>query len=225
MMMEPNDDLLLQVSGINLTDPSGRTQLLNDISFSLKKGDRIAIIGHSGSGKTTLLRLINRLQDPTSGIIKFESQPLNRIPVIKLRQQVVLVPQEPKLLGMTVQEALAYPLKLQQLSQREIQTRIDHWREKLLLPDDWLERNELQLSVGQRQLVSIVRGLVMQPKLLLLDEPTSALDGERASHLIQQLITLTETSSTAIIMVNHQLKFVEKFSDKILKINQGKLVE
>ena len=224
-MVKSNDDLLLQVSGIKLTDPSGRTQLLNDISFSLKKSDRIAIVGPSGSGKTTLLRLINRLQDPTSGNIKFESQPLTHIPVIKLRQQVVLVPQEAKLLGMTVQEALAYPLKLQQLSQIEIQTRIDHWREKLLLPDDWLERNELQLSVGQRQLVSIVRGLVMQPKLLLLDEPTSALDGERASHLIQQLMTLTETSPTAIIMVNHQLKFVEKFSDKILKINQGKLVE
>ena len=224
-MVKSNDYLLLQVSGIKLTDPSGRTQLLNNISFSLKKGDRLAIVGPSGSGKTTLLRLINRLQDPTSGIIKFESQPLTRIPVIKLRQQVVLVPQEPKLLGMTVQEALAYPLKLQQLSKIEIKTRIDHWREKLLLPDNWLERNELQLSVGQRQLVSIVRGLVMQPKLLLLDEPTSALDGERASHLIHQLVTLTETNKTAIIMVNHQLKFVEKFSDKILKINQGKLVE
>lgn len=215
---------LLHLSNVSLTDASGKHQLLKDISFSLKKSDRLAIVGPSGSGKTTLLRLINRLQDPSSGLIEFDSQPLKKIPVIQLRRQSVLVPQEPKLLGMTVQDALAYPLQLQRLAQTEIVQRIKQWQENLSIPDDWLERNELQLSLGQRQLVSIARGLVMQPKLLLLDEPTSALDSERAFCLIQQLIQLTQSSETAIIMVNHQLKLVEQFSNNILTINQGKMV-
>ncbi|MEA5537263.1 ABC transporter ATP-binding protein [Crocosphaera sp. XPORK-15E] len=222
--MEQKKTSLLQFSNVGLTDPLGKNQLLEGVSFTLNSGDRLAIVGPSGSGKTTLLRLINRLQDPSTGSIEFESQPLTKIPVIQLRQQIVLVPQEPKLLGMTVQETLAYPLILQQIPKAEIQQRIEQWRSQLSIPDDWLERNELQLSLGQRQIVSIVRGLVMQPKLLLLDEPTSALDSDRASQLIEQLVLLTNNSPITIIMVNHQLNMVNQFTDQILRLNQGKII-
>ncbi|MGB5596210.1 MAG: ATP-binding cassette domain-containing protein [Crocosphaera sp.] len=214
---------LLQLSDVGLTDFLERHHLLENISFTVNRGDRLAIMGPSGSGKTTLLRLINRLQDPSAGSILLESQPLTKIPIINLRQQIVLVPQEPKLLGMTVQETLAYPLILQKLSIAKIKQRIDQWRSQLSIPDDWLERHELQLSLGQRQLIGITRGLVMQPKLLLLDEPTSALDAERSSQLIKLLIELTETTQTTIIMVNHQLEVVEKFTKQILRLNQGKM--
>ncbi len=148
---------LLQLSDVGLTDFLGRHHLLENISFTVNRGDRLAIMGPSGSGKTTLLRLINRLQDPSAGSILLESQPLTKIPIINLRQQIVLVPQEPKLLGMTVQETLAYPLILQKLSIAKIKQRIDQWRSQLSIPDDWLERHELQLSLGQRQLIGITR--------------------------------------------------------------------
>ncbi|MEA5511252.1 ATP-binding cassette domain-containing protein [Crocosphaera sp. UHCC 0190] len=223
--MKQEKNSFLQLFDVSLTEPSGRNKLLDGISLTINSGDRLAIVGPSGSGKTTLLRLINRLQDPSTGSITFESQPLTNIPVIKLRQQIVLVPQEPKLLGMTVQETLAYPLSLQQIPKPEIQQRIEQWRSQLSIPDAWLERNELQLSLGQRQIVSIVRGLVMEPKLLLLDEPTSALDNDRAYQLMEQLVMLSDHTTITIIMVNHQLNMVEKFTDNILRLNQGKLVQ
>ncbi|MDJ0509641.1 MAG: ATP-binding cassette domain-containing protein [Crocosphaera sp.] len=221
--MQGTREPLLKLSDVSLTDSLGRHQLLKNISFSVNRGDRLAIVGPSGSGKTTLLSLINRLQDPHTGTIFFESQPLNKFPVIDLRRQIVLVPQEPKLLGMTVQETLAYPLILQKLPEDEIQQRITYWRSQLSIPDDWLERHELELSLGQRQLISIARGLGMQAKLLLLDEPTSALDRERALRLIEVLKTITEETKTTIIMVNHQLDLVEQFQHQVLQLNQGKL--
>ena len=221
--MQGSIEPLLQLSDVGLSDPLGRHQLLERISFTVNKGDRYCIIGPSGSGKTTLLRLINRLQDPTTGSILFQSQPLKQFPVIDLRRQIVLVPQEPKLLGMTVQDALVYPLRLQKLPSTEINQRREYWRSQLSIPDDWLERNELQLSLGQRQLISIVRGLMMQPKLLLLDEPTSALDRDKALQLIKVLKTITQEAKTTIIMVNHQLELVEQFRKQVLKLNKGKL--
>jgi D-methionine transport system ATP-binding protein len=211
-------DPLLQLSDVSLTDYLGKNSLLESISFTLNSGDRLGIMGPSGVGKTTLLRLINRLQNPTSGSIEFESQPLSNFPSIKLRQQIVLVPQEPKLLGMTVEETLAYPLVLQHIPKTEIEQRLEKWRSQLSIPDNWLTRNELQLSLGQRQIVSIARGLVMEPKLLLLDEPTSALDSDRAHQLIEQLIILSETTLTAVIMVNHQQAMVEQFAHSILTL-------
>lgn len=216
---------LLNLKDISLLLPRGSLYLLQNISFTLEKGDRLGIVGPSGAGKTTLVRLLNRLDDPTSGIIELDNRPLNQIPVIQLRQRVVLVPQEPKLLGMTVEETLTYPLRLQQLSKGEIQQRMDIWTSRLSIPSEWFERNELQLSVGQRQLIAIARGLMMQPQILLLDEPTSALDIGNGDHLMEVLIEVSNTTQTAIIMVNHQLDLVRQFAKRVLYLRQGQILE
>jgi D-methionine transport system ATP-binding protein len=199
--------------------------ILTDISFEVFKGDRICLIGPSGAGKTSLLRLLNRLSEPTSGAIYLENQDYQKIPVIELRRQVMLVPQEPKLLGMTVREALAYPLVLQQLPKRQIEERLEIIREQLHVPADWLERTELQLSVGQRQLVGIARALVIQPKILLLDEPTSALDAGTASHVLGVLADLAVKGKMAIVMVNHQLDMAQLFCTRILYLQEGQLLQ
>lgn len=201
------------------------TPILTDVSFNVCKGDRLGIIGPSGAGKTSLLRLLNRLSEPTSGAIYLENQDYRKIPVLQLRQQVMLVPQEPKLLGMTVQQALAYPLTLQQLPQRQIQERLDVYREKLHISVDWLERTELQLSVGQRQLVAIARALLTQPKILLLDEPTSALDAGTASHVLRVLADLAAKDKITILMVNHQLDIAELFCSRVLYLQSGQLLQ
>jgi D-methionine transport system ATP-binding protein len=199
--------------------------ILTDISFEVFQGDRIAIIGPSGAGKTSLLRLLNRLTEPTGGRIYLENQDYQKIPVLQLRRQVMLVAQEPKLLGMTVQQALGYPLTLQQLPQRQIQERLDAYREQLHIPEDWLERTELQLSVGQRQLVAIARALVTQPKILLLDEPTSALDAGTASHVLNVLADLTQKDRMTIVMVNHQLDMAHRFCTRVLYLQEGQLLQ
>jgi D-methionine transport system ATP-binding protein len=215
----------LRLEQVSLSASVGSHYLLKNISFEVFRGDRVAIVGPSGAGKTSLLRLLNRLSEPTVGSIYLENQEYRQIPVIQLRQQVTLVPQESKLLGMTVQEALAYPLVLRGLPRSQIQQRLSHWIEQLHIPEDWLRRTEVQLSVGQRQLVAIARALVIQPKILLMDEPTSALDAGRASHLLQVLTQLATGSQTTILMVNHQLELAQMFCTRVLHLQHGQMIQ
>ncbi|MEC4819533.1 MAG: ATP-binding cassette domain-containing protein [Scytonema sp. PMC 1069.18] len=198
--------------------------ILQDISFEVFEGDRIAIVGPSGAGKTYLLRLLNRLSEPSDGKIYLENREYSQIPVLQLRSSVTLVLQEPKLLGMSVREALAYPLVLRGLPKQIIQQRVSYWIEQLQIPDDWLGRTELQLSAGQRQLVAITRALVIQPKILLLDEPTSALDIAQAEYIVNLVNQLAQNHQMSILMVNHQLELCQKFCDRLLYLNQGRLI-
>ncbi len=215
----------LRLERVNLTASVGSQYLLHDISFEVLQGDRVAIVGPSGAGKTSLLRLLNRLSEPTSGAIYLENQDYRQIPVMQLRQQVTLVQQESKLLGMTVKAALEYGLILRKLPRSQITQQISYWIEQLNIPTEWLERTELQLSVGQRQLVAIARALVIQPKILLLDEPTSALDAGRASQLLQVLTKQACNSQTTILMVNHQLELAQQFCTRVLYVEHGKLIQ
>ena len=216
---------ILKLQEVSLVASIGSALLLQNISFSVHRGEKIALIGASGAGKTTLLRLLNRLHNPSEGNMYFQEQPLGQIPVTQLRQQIALIPQEPKLLGMTVGESLAYPLHLQKLANAEINQRVDTWRNRLRIPETWLNRTELQLSLGQRQLVAIARSLVMQPQIILLDEPTSALDIGTAQHLLLVLDDLSQNNNVTIIMVNHQLELIEKFAHRILYLAEGVLTE
>ncbi len=214
---------ILYLEQVSLAASIGSAFLLQNISFEVDRGEKIAIIGASGAGKTSLLRLLNRLSSPTQGKIYLETISVTQLPVIQLRQQVILVPQEPKLLGMIVKEALVYPLQLQALPTAEINRRLDTWLERLRIPQEWLERSELQLSLGQRQLIAIARALMMQPKILLLDEPTSALDIGTANHLFAVLDRLVREYNLTILMVNHQLELIQNFADRLLYLTAGQL--
>jgi D-methionine transport system ATP-binding protein len=198
--------------------------LLHDISFEVFAGDRIAIVGASGAGKTTLLRLLNRLSEPTKGRLLLDGQPYSSIPTVQLRQQVVLVLQESKLLGMTVQEAIAYPLKLRGWGQKEITQRVSEWLERLHIPPEWRDRTEQQLSVGQRQLVAIARALAIAPPLLLCDEPTAALDIGRTQQVLRVFTELSETRQMTILMVNHQLDLAKQLATRVLHLQNGTLM-
>lgn len=190
--------------------------------------DRTIVVGKSGSGKTSLLRLLNRLEDPSSGKIYLNNQEYPGIPIVELRQQVVLVAQEPKLLGMTVRESLAYPLLLRNISQGEIEERIGYWRERLKIPQTWMGMTELQLSLGQQQLVALVRALVTRPKILLLDQPISALDPVETSWLLERIIEgisdLCPDVKTAVLMVTYQINIFQEFTNRLLHLEQGQIV-
>lgn len=218
-----NNYPLLEILEVSVRKPLGNHYILRDINLQINKGDRLVIIGHSGAGKTTLLRLLNNLSSPSEGLILLENVKYQDIPVINLRREIVLVLQESKLLGMTVKNALEYPLILQKIPQLEINNRVKKWCNKLGILEDWLERNELQLSVGQRQIIAIARGLIMQPKVLILDEPTSALDTGKAHHLIETLIDLSQTEGTTIIMVNHHLQIGKKFANRVIYLEEGEI--
>ncbi len=219
--MTPTSLPQFQVQQVSLVAPVGMHYLLRDISFTIAAGDRLGLIGASGSGKTSLLRLLNRLSEPTEGAIAFEGCPLPQLAVVPLRQQVMLVPQETKLLGMTVAEALAYPLKLRKLPQATIAQRLQDLRQQLEIPETWLQRGELELSVGQRQLIGLGRALMAAPKVLLLDEPTAALDLGRIERLLQVLAS----SKATIVLASHQLEVVERCCQRLLWLDQGTLIQ
>ncbi len=216
---------LLKLKEVNLATTIGSSYILKDLSFKLGKGERLVIMGANGSGKTSLLKLINRLNTPTSGELYLENIPFKSIPIIQLRTNIVLVPREPKLLGMNVKQTLAYPLVLQRLPKTQIQQRLQLWIDKLQIPEDWLDYQELELSLGQRQLVTIARALIMQPKLLLLDEATSSLDIGNSTNLIENLINLSIYNNLGIIMVNHQLDLVQQFATRVIYLEDGKIIQ
>lgn len=212
----------IRLEQVSLSARVGLHSLLQHISFEVFPGDRIALIGASGAGKTSLIRLLNRLDNPSEGTIYFEGQSIQQIPVFSLRQQVMLVPQEPKLLGMTVQTALAYPLVLQGVPDSRIQQRLRNWMAQLQIPQDWLERDELRLSVGERQLVAIARALVTEPKVLLLDEPTSALDVGRTETVLDVLAQHREITT---VTITHQLDLARRFCNRLLHLERGELIQ
>jgi D-methionine transport system ATP-binding protein len=200
--------------------------LLTDISVAIAKGSKTALIGATGSGKTTFLRLLNRLTDPSVGTIFLNGKNIQDIPIQTLRRRIMLVPQEPSLLGMTVSEAIVYPLTLQNFTQSEIDLRSQKWFEKLQIDRKLLNRSELELSLGQRQWIAIARALMMEPEILLLDEPTSALD-RGLSHLLLEVLTdLTKLPQpVAVVMINHQLDLVQTWCDRLICLHKGQLVQ
>ena len=216
---------ILRLEQVNLEATIGADLLLRDISFSISAGEIIAIVGASGAGKTSLLRLLNGLISPSQGKIYLSGRSLDNYPAVELRRRLVLAPQEPKLLGMKVIDALAYPLRLQQRSESEILTQVNLWLDLLHISAELLHKTELQLSLGQRQLVAIARALIMEPQILMLDEPTSALDVATAANLIAVLKKLNQEQNLTILIVNHQLEQMEKLCDRLLLLNRGSLLE
>jgi D-methionine transport system ATP-binding protein len=200
-MENPNTGMPeLALEQVSVVSGMGQVHLLNQISFRIEQSEsKIGIVGASGAGKTTLLRLLNRLIEPTEGQILWQGKPLRAYPSPSLRQRVMLVPQDPQLLGMTVEQALTYPLQLQKLP--------------------LAARQSLELSGGQRQWVSLSRALIAQPQILLLDEPTSALDSGRIElfcHILRQL-------PCTVLIASHQHSVLESLCDRILWIDQGQL--
>ena len=216
--------MLLQLESIDYTPPNFTRPLLIDISFSLATSESIALTGITGAGKSTLLRLLNRLSEPTSGQILLNGENYKNISPIALRQRVMLVSQEPKLLGMKVRESLAYPLQLQSIGIEEIKQRIVTITEQFEIPTAWFDRTELQLSAGQKQIVSIARGVITQPQVLLLDEPIANLDFTTAERVLNTLNNIARSQQMGTIVVNHQLELASRFSDRLLYLQDGKLL-
>ena len=215
-------DSVLEFVYVSLRAGVGIGLLLDRVSFAIAPKTRLAIVGPSGAGKTSLLRLMNRLSEPTSGHITYRQQPLSQYPVATLRRQIGLVMQDSKLLGQSVEDALCYPACLQKLDPAKARRALQPWLEQLKIPQDWLGRQELDLSMGQRQRVAIARTLITQPDILLLDEPTSAQDMGYAQHLLTYLAS-PENIST-VVMVNHQLDFLADWATHVLYLHQGKKI-
>ncbi|MEM8502909.1 MAG: ATP-binding cassette domain-containing protein [Cyanobacteria bacterium P01_D01_bin.1] len=216
--------MVLTFEHVTMRATVGVVEIIKDVSFSLEFGDFVALVGLSGSGKTSLLRLMNRLTEASSGQIRFEDKEIRQLSVMSLRRQVALVNQESRLLGMTVEAALGYPLRLQNKSTEEIDQSVRVWSERLKIPADWMERTAAGLSLGQRQRVAIARALIARPKVLLLDEPTSAQDVGYSEFLLAHLAELTYQKQIAIVMANHQIELLSRHANRFWQIESGRLI-
>ncbi len=203
---------------------AGIVEIIKAVTCSVEQGDFVALVGPSGSGKTSLLRLMNRLAEASSGRIAFSGQDIRELPVVSLRRQVILVNQESRLLGMSVKEALGYPLRLRRVAPAEVTAAVAEWAERLKIPSDWMDRQSVALSLGQRQRVAIARALISEPKLLLLDEPTSAQDVGYSEFLLSSLASWVDQKKLAVVMANHQIELLANHATRLWHMDSGRLV-
>ncbi|MER1987231.1 MAG: amino acid ABC transporter ATP-binding protein [Solibacillus sp.] len=209
----------------NLKKSYGKNEVLKGISTEIKEKEVIAIIGPSGSGKSTFLRCINRLEEPTDGIITVAGMEVTDKNVMKVRENLGMVFQHFYLFPhKTVLENLTYaPMNVKGVSKDEATKLAEELLTKVGLYD---KRNEFpnRLSGGQKQRVAIARALAMNPTAILFDEPTSALDPEMVKEVLEVMKSLAEMGMTMLI-VTHEMGFAKEVADRVLFLDGGYLVE
>ena len=211
----------------HLTKRFGRNLVLDDISETIREGEKVVVIGPSGSGKSTFLRCLNLLEQPTKGTITFDGtvitdpkvnidairrqmgmvfQHFNLFPNMTIRKNITLAPVKTKLMGQEEADALALSL----LKRVNLEDKADAY------PN--------QLSGGQKQRIAIVRALAMKPKVMLFDEPTSALDPEMVGEVLEVMKELADEGMT-MVMVTHEMGFAREVGTRVLFMDGGHILE
>lgn len=201
---------------------------MRDVELTIPAGEVVAIVGPSGAGKTSLIRLLNRLDDPTSGSITYDGAPLDSIPVRELRRRVAFVFQAPVMFAGTVADNLTIARDLAGAKRGVTRTAAPAPDEALRLAgvDPGLAtRDAATLSGGERQRVSIARALMTAPDTLLLDEPTSALDPDVAARFMTTIRTLADTMRLTVVMVTHRLEEARSASTHTVFMEAAQVIE
>ena len=219
---------LLEVQSISKTYGSGEAAVhaLKNVSFSVPKGEYVAIVGESGSGKSTLLNMIGALDNPTSGKVLIEGKDIFAMKESKRtifrRRNIGFIFQAFNLIPeLTVEQNIAFPLLLDY--RKPNQKYLEELLEVLNLKE---RRNHLpgQLSGGQQQRVAIGRALITRPSLILADEPTGNLDSQNSSEVIALLKNASKRYAQTIIMITHN-RSIAQSADRVLQVSDGVLTD
>lgn len=197
---------------------------LKDVSFKIKQGEWIAVIGHNGSGKSTLAKTINGLLLPASGKIKVGGNELNEENVWSIRRMVGMVFQNPdnQFVGSTVEDDVAFGLENQGIPRDEMLKRVKDALERVRM-DEFATKEPARLSGGQKQRVAIAGVVALRPDIIILDEATSMLDPEGREEVISTIKKIKEESNLTVISITHDIDEAAN-ANRILVMKQGELV-
>jgi oligopeptide/dipeptide ABC transporter ATP-binding protein len=232
---------LLEVRGLKKHFPIkggvlGRTvanvYAVDDVSFDVRHGQTLGLVGESGCGKSTLGRTLLRLYEPTAGSIKFDGLDLMSLDATALRQKrrdMQIIFQDPfSSLNprMTIGSILAEPFIIHKLgTKKEIEGSVKKLLDTVGLPGEAAERYPHEFSGGQRQRIGIARAIALNPKLVVADEPVSALDVSIQSQILNLLVDLRNKFKLSYVFVAHDLAVIEHISDVVAVMYLGKIVE
>ena len=235
-----SDDVLLEVSGLVRTFTlSGRLfekprtlTAVNDVSFSIRRGEAFGLVGESGSGKSTIGRIVARLTEPTAGSVTFDGMDwlaLRGRALRDKRRDVQMVFQSPYASldpRWRVRDILAEPLKsYTDLTGAALTHRAAELLDQVGLNPDWLDRFPHQFSGGQRQRIAIARALASNPRLLIADEPVSALDVSSQAQVLKLLRRICQEQGLAMLFISHDLSVVDHLCQRVGVLNHGVLEE
>jgi ABC-type methionine transport system ATPase subunit len=209
-------------------DSAGEERLiLDNISFNVEEGEIFTIIGPSGSGKSSVIRLMNRLDEISSGEINFHGKPITDYTPQELRRKIAMTFQAPKLFGPKVLDDLCYPFEIdgECLSKSELKDRARYLADLIGLPRDFIDRDVVKLSGGEKMRVAIARALMRSPQVLLLDEPTSGLDPEAAQALLHTIRELNHAEGITIVVITHRFAYAKLIGKHTLLIDSGRVIE
>lgn len=201
---------------------------LEDVSFCVERGDFIGIIGHTGSGKSTLMQHLNGLLKPNAGTILLDGKDIwsDKTLTRQCRFRVGLVFQYPEyqLFEETVYKDIAFGPKNMGLDTDEIQRRVQQTAALVGITEEQLEMSPFDLSGGQKRRVAIAGVMAMEPEILILDEPTAGLDPEGREEILQNIDDYRRTKNATIMMVSHSMADVARLTDRLLVMNNSRLV-
>ena len=211
----------------NLYKSFGRLSVLNGITETIRKGDKVVVIGPSGSGKSTFLRCLNLLETPTSGEIWFDGKEITdpKCDIDLLRRKMGMVFQHFNLFPhLTIQQNITLaPTMLKIMGAEEANENALRLLQRIGLSDK-ADAYPAMLSGGQKQRVAIVRALAMNPEVMLFDEPTSALDPEMVGEVLQLMKELADDGMT-MVCVTHEMGFAREVANRVLFMDGGQILE
>lgn len=199
---------------------------VDNLTLDIKKGEFIAFIGTSGSGKTTALRMLNRMVEPTSGMISINGKEITKLNPVTLRRSIGYVIQQIGLMPhMTIRENITLVPRLLQWSKEKRDETAKYLLSLVNLPEAYLDYYPSQLSGGQQQRIGVIRALAAEQDIILMDEPFGALDPITRDTLQDLIKELQKTLDKTIIFVTHDMDEAIKLADRIAIMHEGKLVQ